>query len=277
MIINKVNLTKIRIGKNILAKNNNSKKYVKNNEHCIKGSNCSLNGAIYEKKVYKICKKLRISKQGIIRKAKFCKINEKELGGSSAEHDLVCNFHGIPIHIEIKKSATPDWMQLSIVKTDNIWHSKGNSKIPNESVKVFNELIKDYSLFGGKIPPFMNRRITHEQWVTIKKRQPHFRDTYINCPNDIISKLYKAKGTHYIQISDYGLYHTGEDPCNFGVPFFECEQELRVRTKIHSRNLPGFLKASVIVSAKPINITNLEKSKISLDTLENLPTNLSIF
>jgi len=273
---------KIRIGKNVLARYFSSKKSLKPtkctlSENSARGANCSISGAIYEKQVHTICKKLRISKQGIIRKSNFCKVTEKELGGSSAEHDLVCNFHGIPIHIEIKKSATPDWMQVSIIKTGNIWHSKGNSKIPNGSVNVFNELIKEYSLFSGRIPPFMNRKITHDQWVTIKKRQPYFRDTYIDCPNDIISKLYKAKGTHYIQISDYGLYHTGEDPCNFGVPFFECPQELRVRTKIHSRNLTGFLKASVMVAAKPVDLKNLEKSKVSLDNLENLPENLSIF
>lgn len=273
-------IQKLKIGKNVIKKVIKIKDLVNNNNvnnNVRRGSNCSLSGMLYEQTVLKICKKLRISKQGIVKKSVFCKKTINDLGGSSSEHDLVCNFHGMPINIEIKKCASPDWMQVSIMKTMNNWHAKHNSKIPTESVNVFNELIKDYVLFNNRIPTFMHRKITHDQWVKIKKRNTHFRDTYIKCESDIISKLYKAKGTHYIQVSDHGLFHTGEDPCCFGVPFFECPQELRVRTKIHSRNISGHLKASVIVAAKPIDVTKLEISNVSLDNLDNLPENLTLY
>jgi hypothetical protein len=45
-------------------------------------------------------------------------------------------------------------------------------------------------------------------------------------------KLYGEKDCSYIQISEKGLYHLGNDVCDFKVPEFICEQRLRVRTKI---------------------------------------------
>lgn len=260
------------------------------------GSKAQLSGMLYEQKVLNVCKKLRIARQGILhncrnnfnnfknsknsktkqRNENFCNQKISDLGGSSARHDLTCKFNGKPIHIEIKKCGTPDWMQMSIMKTMNTWHAKEHTKIPKSSVSIFNNILKEYELFHNKIPPFMHRNVTHGQWVILKRRTNYFRDMYIDCPSDTISRLYKEKGTHYIQVSDYGLYHTGEDPCGFGVPYFECEQELRIRTKIHSRNLTGFMKASVIAAAKPVDITKLEKSPISLDNFESLPIGLEL-
>jgi len=61
-------------------------------------------------------------------------------------------------------------------------------------------------------------------------------DQYIDIPSDIISRLYKAKLCNYIQISNgYGLYHLGDNVCNFDVPLFNIEQQIRIRTKIHTR------------------------------------------
>ena len=80
----------------------------------------------------------------------------------------------------------------------------------------------------------------------------------------------------YIQISNKGLYHLGDDICNFQVPLFDCEQELRVRTKIHSRsNSKGFCCLSVTIACKPRNIKNLSPSTYSLDNIQMLPNNLT--
>ena len=65
------------------------------------------------------------------------------------------------------------------------------------------------------------------------------------------------------------------DICNFNVPEFICEQQLRIRTKIHTRkNTKGFCKLSVINSCQPKNIKNLVKSNYSLDNTSKLPINL---
>jgi len=56
--------------------------------------------------------------------------------------------------------------------------------------------------------------------------------------------------------------------CNFDVPEFNCEQQLRVRTKIHTKkNNKGYCKLSVIVACQPKNIKLLKNSKYSLDAI----------
>jgi hypothetical protein len=208
-----------------------------------RGSKCSVNGKKYELDVYNIVKKSKLN--GNI----FNSQNENELGGCSSKNDIQCNMaRQQDISIEIKKLKTPDWMQCSLkYDCDNKkWIGSLKNKIPESSKKIFEQLISTVELFNGKIPPFMLYDITHEEWVKIKKESNDFNDTYINCPNDTIMKLYREKGCSYIQISNKGLYHLGNNICNFKVPIFICEQRLRVRIKIHEKkNKKGFSKLSV--------------------------------
>jgi hypothetical protein len=167
--------------------------------------------------------------------------NEHELGGCSSKNDIECNMLSErDISIEIKKFKTPDWMQCSL---------------------KYDSMLKD---------------ITHEEWVKTKKETTDYNDSYIDCPNDTIMKLYSEKDCSYIQISEKGLYHLGNDICDFKVPSFICEQRLRVRTKIHEKkNKKGFCKLSVTIACQPKNIKNLINSEYSLDNHMKLPLNLS--
>jgi hypothetical protein len=200
------------------------------------------------------------------------------LGGCNSKHDILCNFkteEDIPI--EIKKKKAPDWMQCSFVyhKEKDQWIGKKNNKIPEKSKMIFENLIKDRLLFDGKVPPFFERDITHDEWKEIKKKTDNFKDQYFDCPNDTIQKLYSQKGCKYIQISERGLFHLGKDICNFGVPSFLCKQEIRIRTKIHKReDMNGFCRLSVIVSCKPKNMQFIPYSPFSLDSISRLPLNL---
>lgn len=237
-----------------------------------KGSRCSINGKKYELEVYNVVKKCVLN--GVI----FNTQNEDELGDCSSKNDIECNMNSIQdVSIEIKKSKTPDWMQCSL-KYDNIskkWLGSSKNKIPEVSKKIFECLVSNVTLFNGNIPPFMLQDITHEEWRKIKNETTDFNDTYIDCPIDTIMKLYSEKGNSYIQISDKGLYHLGNDICNFNVPAFVCEQRLRVRTKIHERkNKKGFCKLSVTIACQPKNINNLVNSKYSLDNEITLPKEL---
>ena len=110
----------------------------------------------------------------------------------------------------------------------------------------------------------------------MKKETKKWDDKYIDIPSDYISKLYQAKGCNYIQISNgYGLYHLGNDICDFNVSLFNIEQQLRIRTKIHTRkNKKGFCNLSVTIACRPKNITNLNPSKYTLDDVNNLPISL---
>jgi hypothetical protein len=234
--------------------------------------NSSVNGKKYELEVFNVVKKCKLND-------KFFNIQkENELGGSSNKNDIECNLNQLKdIPIEIKKIKTPDWMQCSL-KYDNInnkWIGSLNNKIPNNSKKIFEDILSYKILFNKKIPPFMIEKITHEEWLKIKKETNDFKDTYIDCPNDTIKKLYYEKGCKYIQISEKGLYHLGNDLCNFNVVEFICEQQLRIRTKIHTRkDKSGFCKLSVTVSCLPKNINKLVNSKYSLDNINKLPNNL---
>lgn len=237
-----------------------------------KGYGCSISGKKYELQVYNIVKNSKLN--GKTFNTQF----EYELGGCSFKNDIECNMNSErDISIEIKKSKTPDWMQCSL-KYDNInkkWIGSSKNKIPEASKNVFEDLILNIILFNGNIPPFMVKDITHEEWIKTKKETTNYNDSYIDCPNDTILKLYREKGCSYIQISEKGLYHLGNDICGFNVPIFICEQQLRVRTKIHKRiNKKGFCKLSVTISCQPKNIKSLINSEYSLDNKIKLPSNL---
>lgn len=241
-----------------------------------KGSRCSVSGNIYELLVHNVVKKCKLND------SYFNTQTNSELGGCGSKNDIVCNMKNeidipIPIPIEIKKIKTPDWMQCS-VKYDNInkkWIGSSNNTIPDNSKKIFEELVSNIELFKGNIPPFMFADLTHEEWLNIKKETNNYNDTYFDCPNDTIKRLYSEKGCVYIQISEKGLYHLGNDVCNFEVPEFICEQQIRVRTKIHTtKNSTGFCRLSVIIACQPKNIKQIVQSNYSLDNVSKLPLNL---
>ena len=238
-----------------------------------KGSLCSINGNKYEKQIYDIVSNCKLNN------LPFNTQSENELGGSSAANDIECNFNKIKdIGIEAKKYNTPDFMQCSLTydkKQKKLVPSK-KGKIPDDCKKIFEDLFKDIQLYDGAIPPFLEKKITHEEWKSIKSNTNKWNDCYFDIPNDTIKKLYSKKGCSYIQISDgYGLYHLGNDVCNFNVPEFNIEQQLRVRTKIHTKkNKKGFCNISVTAACQPKKIESLDKSIFSLDNINKLPINL---
>lgn len=237
-----------------------------------KGSGCSKSGNKYEKQIYDILSNTLID--GTIFNTQYL----NQLGGSSTNIDIVCNYKKENnIGIEIKKSCTPDWCQCSLIfdAENGHWNATDKRKIPKQAQYIFNKILKKYELFDGDIPPFMVKKIKHSEWLSIKKHTDKWNDTYIDVPNDTINKLYRSKGCHYIQISNFGLYHLGNDICNFSVPEFNIEQEIRIRTKIHKKSTKkGFCVLSVIAACKPKRIKNLKPSNYSLDAIDKLPTKL---
>lgn len=236
-----------------------------------RGHNCSKKGKEYEIKIHSIVSRCKIRNTQLL----FNIQGQDNLGGCSSNVDLVCQWlNGKNINIEIKKKNTPDWMQCTLKYDETSgWHPSPNNRIPNLTRKIFNNLINNKIIFNGKIPPFFYKKIKYDEWKEIKDRNPEFNDCYLECENDSIKKLYQSKGIHYIQISDKGLYHLGNDICGFNVPEFICEQKVRIRTKIHSHK-KEYCVLSVTMSCKPININKLISSNYSLDDPTRLPTNL---
>ena len=238
-----------------------------------KGSQCSVEGGKYEKKNHNVTKHCYINNK------LFNTQTEDELAGSSSKNDIECNFiTKKDTSIEIKKYNTPDWMQCTIIYNNKkkIWEASERGKNPIKCRELFNNLITDLNLYEGEIPPFMEKPITHEEWIKIKAETNKWDDKYIDIPSDYITKLYQAKGCDYIQISNgYGLYHLGNDKCNFDVLEFNIEQQLRIRTKIHTRkNKKGFCNLSVTIACQPKDITKLNRSKYTLDDENKLPVSL---
>lgn len=224
-------------------------------------------GKNYELKIYNILKNCKINN-------KFFNTQlENDIGYNN---DFECNFSNIKIGIEVKKCTTPDWMQCSI-KYNNInkkWEPSKNSKLPIECQNIFKNNIDKINIFDGRIPPFLEKKIRYNNWIDIKN---NWKYIYINVDKNCIKELYKIKGCYYIQISNYGLYHLGNDICNFNVPEFNIHQQIRIRIKIHrKKDKNGYCDLSVIASFKPIEIKSLNKSKYSLDNIKKLPLNLKI-
>jgi hypothetical protein len=238
-----------------------------------KGRNCSIEGNKYEQSIHNLLLHTRLDNR------QFHTQNENTLGGCSARNDIICNYISeTDIGIEIKKFNTPDWMQCSIRfdYKSRRWEPVQNGKIPMNCRIIFKNLLQRVTLFDGDIPPFVDQDITHDEWTQIKRETDQWDDAYIDIPNIIIRDLYHNKGCSYIQLSNgFGLYHLGTDVCGFGVPEFLPDQQLRVRTKIHSRsNSRGFCSLSVTASCQPKNIKLFHKSPYSLDSVRSLPPRL---
>lgn len=234
-----------------------------------RGSNCSISGKKYEIQIYDILKNVYWNGEPLNSQ------NSDELGGSSNKNDIVCNYNGNKnIGIEVKKLLAPDWGQCSLKfnKQSQKWVACENSK---NSPEIFNSILSDITIFNNKVPPFIFQNITHDEWTSLKKQTNDFNDVYIDIPPDTIRKLYSNKQCYYIQISEKGLYHLGNDIYQFDVPELVIEQQLRIRTKVHSKsNSKGFCQLSVMASCIPKNIKNVIPSPYSLDKKEILPKNI---
>jgi len=235
----------------------------------IRGAQCSVSGTKYEQKIAAICRQLKSPHMTI----PLCTCADNCLGGSGADIDVKLNWKAVSdIGIEAKR-PTPDWMQMKLVKNaGGSWVGTPNAKIPEAAQRIFEQIIGQHDLYDGKTPPFLLRKITHADWLKAKAAEPDFKDVYISCSSDTISDVYRIKGCQYIQVSGKGLYHTGVDTCDFGVPYFSCKQQIRIRIKVHTRSgAGGFASLSITAAAQPTNLKTLEPSPYSLDSLTKAP------
>lgn len=238
----------------------------------IRGAQCSVSGTKYEQKIAAVCRKLKSPFVTI----PLCTCADNCLGGSGADIDVKLNWKAVSdIGIEAKR-PTPDWMQMKLVKNaSGTWVATPNAKIPEAAQRIFEQIIGQNDLYNGKTPPFLTRKITHADWLKAKADEPDFKDVYISCDSDTISTLYRLKGCQYIQVSGKGLYHTGVDTCDFGVPYFSCKQQIRIRIKVHTRSgAGGFASLSITAAAQPTNLKGLAPSVYSLDSNTKAPASL---
>ena len=89
----------------------------------VKGSNCSINGTNYEKKI------LNTIKNMLYNGKVFTEQTEYDLAGSTCKNDLECKLNDKNIGIEAKKYNSPDWMQCSLKYISGKWKGSENGKI----------------------------------------------------------------------------------------------------------------------------------------------------
>lgn len=244
---------------------------IDNNNECVNvnlkvlsnGAKCSKNGRDYEIEVARTC--AQVASPFI----SYTPLNTQlasQLGGCTANQDLYLNFQEpYDIGVEVKR-VTPDWMQMSLLFKDDQWMPSPKAKIPVAAQDMFMEYMNNIQF---PVPPFLTESITYDQWLLVKSE---YKDRYHPVPSDSISKAYATKGSKYIQLRGYGLYHTGNDVCGFNVPFFECEQYVRVRCKRHGKKdaTGKHIPSSVMMSFTP-KLKTLAKSPYSLDCLQRMP------
>ena len=125
-------------------------------------------------------------------------------------------------------------------------------------------VIGDANPYDGQIPAcFADKNLS------VWNREKHlFGDIYIEKPGSTVSDYYREKGCAYIQIKGKGLYHTGIDILNLGVPLFSVPTMLRIRvTKHKKKGVPTDVTAALVFKRKDI-----EKSPYCLET--NLPPSM---
>lgn len=148
-------------------------------------------------------------------------------GSNRHVNDLRLPWKGQLVDVEAKRTIRAEFGQRRAEVVD------GLLSVPHP---LFQECLAHAELFEGRIPPFLLRRgITFPEWDMVSLS---FADEQYHAPSDIISRYYASKQNHYIQVNGYGLYHTGNDICGFGVPYFQCPSWVRVRCKRHGKKCP---------------------------------------
>lgn len=169
------------------------------------------------------------------------------------------------VDIEVKNTKGAEFGQCKAILQDGVLTTKD---------PLFQECIAHTELFGGKIPPFLQKKILFHEWDAVSS---DFQDETYPAPRNAISTYYLQKGNAYIQIKGLGLYHTGNDVFGWGVPYFECLTVLRVRCKRHGlkcpvtkKDIPSSVMTSFWIKKSP------PPSPYSLDSLDGFPPSLKI-
>jgi hypothetical protein len=130
-------------------------------------------------------------------------------------------------------------------------------------------IMGDKALYNGAILPWTQGLKTPEDWQ--KEKHIFEKDVYMEAAEDAVAMYYASKGTHYIQIEGKGLYHTGADPLDLGVPMFKSKVSLRIRCTKHMRKIGGSRVPTDITAALQFNRRALVASPYTLDEGGQLP------
>jgi hypothetical protein len=198
--------------------------------------------------------------------SELLKLTGTSAGSNRHVNDIQIPYKGRKVDVEVKHTKGAEFGQCRAVLKDGVLEP---------SNPLFQDCIAHTELFGGNIPPFLQKKsLLFHEWEAVSSQ---FKDEMYPASRTSISEYYFQKGNSYIQIKGLGLYHTGEDVCGFGVPYFECLTQLRVRCKRHGikcpitkKDIPTSVMTSFWIKTPP------PPSPYSLDNPATFPPSLEI-
>ncbi len=151
--------------------------------------------------------------------------------------------------------------------------------VTSQGMKITEDCIQSYilgdrTLYNGCILPWTRGLRTLEDWQ--KDKHIFEKDVYMEASEDAVAAYYAKKGTQYIQIEGKGLYHTGADPLDLGVPMFKSTIVMRIRCTKHMRKIGGQRVPTDITAALQFNRKTLPESPYTLDEGGQLPPHFSL-
>lgn len=173
--------------------------------------------------------------------------------GAGHSNDVSCTILETPIGIECKTKGGFEGGGRVMKLLD------GKLSVTEDG--IIKTLLGDHVPFNGRIPSFLKGDSSLDTW---KSEKELFKDDYINAPSYAIAEYYRLKGSQYIQIEGKGFYHTGIDVLNLGLPLFETQTKLRIRTTKHINRKTGVPRDVTI--ALQMNNMLLKKSPICIMT-----------
>lgn len=160
-------------------------------------------------------------------------------GANRTAHDLVIN--NFTLEVKTKRATEGGGCVMRL--------RDGVIQMPDNSI-LRTYLPPDLRIWDGRIPSFLLGDTSPETWA---KEKPMFKGLYIDASSSAVADYYQAKGTRYMQIEDKGIYHTGCDILQWGVPKFEPKCRIRIRAKQHhSGSVPQDVQASFNYNPKTL-------------------------
>jgi hypothetical protein len=180
------------------------------------GKNCFSSGKAYQHHIYETLSRMSMGHPHQV----------EEVDGAKSGPDIVLRIKEQCIGWEVKNKGGFEGGSAKMTY-------RGNRLLFAEDT-IHHQLLGDQIVYDGKNLPYYEGKMRASDYDAVK----HIFDREISkdVPDDTMATYYKNTGVHYIQIEGYGLYHTGHDILHLQVPFFTCEQRLRIRTSKHKKN-----------------------------------------
>jgi hypothetical protein len=181
-----------------------------------------------------------------------------DTAGAGHGNDIAVIYQERNIGIEAKNKGAFEGGGTKLTHNQIAW-------VTDSFLKPVIDMVNPYD---GRIPSCLAG--TDRSLATWNKEKNEFKDMYVDMPETSISDYYRTKGSQYIQVEGKGLYHTGEDPMNLGVPLFSVSTRLRIRlTKHKKKGVPTDMTAALVFKRR-----DLTKSTFCFQT--NLPSSIQM-